>query len=174
MHAPAPAPAPAPVLLAWPQLTPDQQAQVRGLAISAVQVEYAGAGERQLAAVEAESGDDLVGLAVLVDGHAVGFLVLKRRSRAPAWAAPEDATVSGMRIDQRMQGQGLGSAALALLPQWLRQHWHGCPAIVLTVDEANLRGIKAYRRAGFEDLGLREMGRVGWVRRMRLPLGPSA
>ena len=168
MHAPTPA------LLAWSQLTPDQQAQVRGLSISEEQVEYAGAGDRQLAAVEAGASDDLAGLAVLVDGRAAGFLVLKRRSCAPAWAAPEDATVSGMRIDQRVQGQGLGSAALALLPQWLRRHWPGCPAVVLTVDEANLRGLRAYRRAGFEDLGVREMGRIGWVRRMRLPLGTPA
>jgi RimJ/RimL family protein N-acetyltransferase len=167
MHAPV-------TLMAWPRLTPDQQAQVRGLAISDEQVEYAGTGDRQLAAVEADSGDDLVGLAVLCDERAVGFLVLKRRSRAPAWAAPEDATVSGMRIDQRAQGRGLGSAALALLPQWLREHWPHCPAIVLTVDEANLRGIKSYRRAGFEDQGLREMGRIGWVRRMRLPLAACA
>jgi RimJ/RimL family protein N-acetyltransferase len=163
-----------PALLAWPRLTPEQQAQVRGLAISEAQVEYAGSGARQLAAVEAESGDDLVGLAVLVDGHAVGFLVLKRRSLAPAWAEPDGAVVSGMRIDQRLQGTGIGSSALALLPAWLRQHWPGCPAITLTVDEANLRGRKAYARAGFVDQGEREAGRIGWVRRMRLPIGPAA
>lgn len=157
--------------MAWPQLTPGQQAEVRGLAISDDQVEYAGAGPKQVSAVEAGSGDDLVGLAILADGHAVGFLVLKRRSQAPAWAAPEDAVVSGMRIDQRVQGTGLGSGALALLPHWLREHWPGCPAIALTVDETNLRGIHAYRRAGFEEHGEREVGRIGWVRRMRLIVG---
>ena len=161
-------------LLDWPRLSPAQQAGVRGLAISDEQVEYAGAGDRQLAAVQAESGTDLVGLAIVQGEQAVGFLVLKRRSRAPAWADPEDAVVSGMRIDQRVQGSGIGSSALALLPAWLRQHWPGCPAITLTVDEENLRGLKAYARAGFVDLGEREAGRIGWVRRMRLTIGPAA
>jgi RimJ/RimL family protein N-acetyltransferase len=168
----APAP-PTLRLLAWPDLSPSQQAQVRGLAVSEDGVEYAGAGDKQVAAVEAESGDDLVGLAIAMDEQAVGFLVLKRRSKAPAWARPEDAVVSGMRIDQQHQGAGLGSGALTLLPQWLRRHWPGCPAIALTVDENNLRGIKAYARAGFQDQGLRETGRIGWVRRMRLPISSA-
>jgi RimJ/RimL family protein N-acetyltransferase len=157
-------------LLAWPDLSPGQQAQVRGLAVSEDGVEFAGAGDKQVAAVEAESGDDLVGLAIITGEQAVGFLVLKQRSKAPAWARPGDAVVSGMRIDQQVQGTGIGSSALALLPQWLRQHWPGCAAIALTVDENNLRGIKAYARAGFVDQGLRETGRIGWVRRMRLPV----
>jgi RimJ/RimL family protein N-acetyltransferase len=157
-------------LLAWPDLSPSQQAQVRNLAVSEDGVEFAGAGDKQVAAVEAESGDDLVGLAIITGERAVGFLVLKQCSKAPAWARPGDAVVSGMRIDQLVQGTGIGSGALALLPQWLRQHWPACAAIALTVDEKNLRGIKAYARAGFEDQGQRETGRIGWVRRMRLPV----
>ena len=161
-------------LLAWPLLTLAQQAQVRNLAIGDDQVDYAGAGDKQVAAVETESGDDLVGLAIVMGEEPVGFLVLKRRSKAPAWASPEDAVVSGMRIDQRVQGTGIGSSALALLPAWLRRHWPGCPAIALTVDEKNLRGLRAYARAGFVDLGERVTGRIGWVRRMRLPVGNAA
>jgi RimJ/RimL family protein N-acetyltransferase len=157
-------------LLAWPLLTPAQQAEVRDLAIGDDQVDYAGAGDKQVAAVETESGDDLVGLAIVMGEQPVGFLVLKRRSKAPAWASPEDAVVSGMRIDQRVQGMGLGSGALALLPAWLHQHWPGCPGVALTVDEKNLRGAGAYRRAGFEVQGEREVGRIGWVRRMRVAL----
>jgi RimJ/RimL family protein N-acetyltransferase len=160
-------------LLAWPNLSPSQQAQVRGLAVSEDGVEYAGAGDKQVAAVEAESGDDLVGLAIVMGEQVVGFLVLKRRSKAPAWARPEEAVVCGMRIDQQRQGTGLGSGALALLPPWLRQHWPGCADIALTVDEKNLRGLKAYARAGFRDQGRRETGRIGWVRRMRLPVSSA-
>jgi RimJ/RimL family protein N-acetyltransferase len=122
---------------------------------------------------EKEVSEDLVGLAIVLEDAAVGFLVLKRRSRAPSWASPNSAIVSGMRIDQRIQGSGVGSRALTLLSEWLRHHWPETKEISLSVDELNTRGIKAYSRAGFKDLGQRVQGRIGWVRYMRKPLQSS-
>ena len=160
-------------LQSWHLLSEEQQTQVRGISISSEQIEFAGAGDKQLDSLEQEVSEELVGLAILLEDAAVGFLVLKRRSKAPSWASPKSVVVSGMRIDQRFQGSGVGSRALTLLSEWLRHHWPESQEISLSVDELNIRGIKAYSRAGFKDHGQRVQGRIGWVRYMSKPLQAS-
>ena len=90
-------------LQSWHLLSNEQQAQVRDIAISPGQIEYAGAGDKQLDSLGPEVSEEITGLAILLEDSAVGFLVLKRRSKAPSWASPNSAVVSGMRIDQRIQ-----------------------------------------------------------------------
>lgn len=158
----------------WHSLSPAQQSQVRTLSISPEQIEYAGAVEKQLASVEAEPSDDLVGLCILEGEEAIGFLVLKRGAAAPEWAPPNSVVISGMRIDQARQGGGVGSHALILLPAWLQANWPTVTDIALSVDEENSRGIKAYGRAGFVDWGQRVAGRIGWVRYMSRPVMASS
>lgn len=157
-------------LLAWPALDAAQREAVNRLRISQEHESFAGTIARAVAECEANSGDDLCGVAV-VDGHeVVGFLVMKRRTRAPDWALPDDAVLSALRIDQRQQGRGLGSMALALLPAWVRAWWPEARCLALSVDEHNAAGIKTYARAGWIDQGVRVAGRIGFVRYMRLVL----
>lgn len=159
-----------PELKTWQQLSSAQQAQVRAIRISAEQIEFAGCGAKQLEAVESHTSDQQAGLAILDGQTAVGFLVLKRGSTLPPWAPLGAALISGMRIDSAQQGRGLGSAALVLLRAWVKRHWQDCDELLLTVDEENHGGIKAYRRAGFAEIGKPEPGRIGLVRTMRLVL----
>lgn len=157
-------------LKAWQQLSPPQQAQVRAIRISAEQIEFAGCGAKQLDVVENEESDQLVGLAILDGQNVVGFLVLKRGTTLPPWAPFGAALISGMRIDSVHQGRGFGSAALALLRAWVKNHWQDCVELILTVDEENHGSMKAYQRAGFEEIGKPEPGRIGLVRTMRMIL----
>ena len=160
-------------LVTWGSLSDAQQEQVRGISVSAQQVEYAGRIDSQLASVEAESGADLVGLAALRDGEVMAFLTLKRRSKAPTWASEGLAVISAMRVDTALQGRGMGRLTLLALPTWVENNWPECHGLALSVDEDNHQGIKAYAAAGFADLGQRVQGRVGWVRYMSKPLRPS-
>lgn len=166
-------PAPPVRLVDWRLLSASQQAGVRGLSISAQQVEYAGAVDTQLAAVQAQTSDDLVGLCVLLGEQPVGFLVLKHGAQAPAWAPVGAAVISGMRIDASRQGQGIGSAALMRLPDWVGRHWPAVQSLALSVDEENARGLHAYRRAGFLALGPPVQGRIGPVLTLVRTLGRS-
>jgi RimJ/RimL family protein N-acetyltransferase len=154
-------------------LTNEQRSAVLSLQIDAQQIEYAGRTERIVESAESGNPDQVVGLAILEEETVVGFLVLKRQGSAPAWAPAGAAIVSGMRIDAAHQGRGIGSRALALSTSWLQSNWPDCKELALSVDEDNYRGIQAYVRAGLQDSGRREQGRIGWVRFMSRAIEPA-
>ena len=90
----------------WQFLSQPSKAAVRRLGINAQQSEYAGTIDRAIAHCEADSQHDVAGLAIEVQAQIVGFLLLKRRSKAPEWTMPAVATITAMRIDQARQGKG--------------------------------------------------------------------
>lgn len=157
----------------WQDLSPDERLAVGALRVSARQVEYAGTIERAIEACRDEDDDDIAGIAILDGADIAGFLVLKRGTRAPAWADARAATISALRIDESRQGCGLGAAALRALPAWIAEHWPASTALTLSVDEENLSARAAYERAGFVDHGHREAGRIGWVRTMSRAMSPD-
>jgi RimJ/RimL family protein N-acetyltransferase len=79
-----------------------------------------------------------------------------------------------MRIDLSMQGRGIGSATLQALPSWVAEHWPESHELILSVDEENAAARRAYAKAGFADHGIREQGRIGWVRYMSKAIGGLA
>lgn len=151
-------------LKCWQSLTVAEQADVRAIEVTSEQVEFAGTVERSIQACHEAPSDEVTGLAILRASRIVGFLVMKRGASAPNWAAPGTAIVSAMRIDRSCQGQGVGSAALRALPEWLNNAWPESREVALAVDEENHLARRAYARAGFIDSGRRDEGRIGWVR----------
>src|SRR5438105_8482689 len=138
-------------LVQWQALAPTEQAAVRALTVGQQQIEFAGTVEASIAQCESGRDGDIAGLAILSGAVVVGFLVLKRRSTAPAWAPADAAVVSALRIGAQHQGGGLGTAALKLIPSWVTSHWPTTSSIVLSVDEENVAGIKSYLKAGWAD-----------------------
>lgn len=157
-------------LRSWFDLSAEQQSAARELSVSAQQLEFAGATEAAVAQCEAGDADELVGVAVLVESSVAGLLLLKRGTKAPAWAPAGAVVISAMRIDARHQGQGFGTAALRQLPAWVARRWPSAASVVLSVDEENTSAIKSYLKAGWMDNGTRVAGRIGWVRHMTRPL----
>jgi ribosomal protein S18 acetylase RimI-like enzyme len=154
------------VLMPWQDLSPTDQAAVLQLSVAEHQVEFAGTVEQAVAGCEADKAGNVVGLAIRANEQIVGFLVLKRRSATPEWASPAAATVAAMRVGRGYQSKGLGSAALLALSDWIASKWPECESLCLSVDEGNTAGIRAYRKAGFQDQGTRVPGRIGYVRYM--------
>jgi RimJ/RimL family protein N-acetyltransferase len=154
------------ILIRWQDLAANDQAAVLRLEITAQQAEFAGTVQRAVASCEMDSDNDIAGLAIRSTQGIVGFLVLKRRSKAPDWALPEAAMVSAVRIDLAHQGKGLGAAALEAVAHWMASNWPESSILSLSVDEENSAGLRTYSKAGFQDHGLRVQGRIGWVRYM--------
>jgi len=154
----------------WRTLAPAEREIVTRLEISPGQVEFAGAIARSVAACEAGDPDEVAGLAIRADGRIVGWVLLKRGASAPEWVPDDAAIVSGLRIDQREQGRGIGALALAEVARWARGYWPQAARLVLRVDEGNAAGIRAYEKAGWREHGERRIGRVGVERTMTLAL----
>ena len=154
----------------WGTLASAERQAVLRLEISADQVEFAGPVERSVAACAVGNPADIAGLAIRAAGRIVGWVLLKRGASAPDWVPDDAAVVSGLRIDQREQGRGIGALALAELARWAGRHWPQAARLVLRVDEGNVAGIRAYEKAGWREVGERRVGRVGVERTMTLPL----
>lgn len=150
----------------WRTLAPTEREAVLRIEIDADQVEFAGTIARSIAACEAGDPAAVAGLAIRVDGEAVGWVLLKRGASAPDWVGAGDVVISGLRIDRRQQGRGLGALALAALAAWVARHWPKAGHLVLRVDEGNIAGIRAYEKAGWREVGERRVGRVGVERTM--------
>ena len=157
-------------LVDWHALTLVELDAVLSLEISAEQREFAGDVGKSVAACEAANPAEVAGLAVRVDDAIVGWVVLKRGGCAPDWVAADAAVVSGLRIDARHQGRGLGGAALAALADWVMRHWPQAALLTLRVDDGNAAGIRAYEKAGWVETAERRVGRVGVERTMSLRL----
>jgi RimJ/RimL family protein N-acetyltransferase len=161
-------------LVPWQDLSPPQQACVRRLQITDAQIEFSGTIENAIAVCEADQAGHIVGLALSHGEQIIGFMLVKQSSAAPDWTPTGAAIISALRIDQTQQGRGLGTAALQALPDWVERNWTHISALVLSVDEENVAGIRAYQKAGFRDLGQRVPGRIGYVRYMFRAMGLDA
>jgi RimJ/RimL family protein N-acetyltransferase len=163
---------PAAALLAWQHLVPAERDAVLRLEISAEQIEFAGTTSKSVAACEAGDTAEVAGLAIRTSdsGDIVGWVLLKRATAGPSWVGPDTAVVSGLRIDMRHQGRGIGATALAELARWVLRHWPGTTTLALRVDDSNVAGIRAYEKAGWVETGERRTGRVGIERTMSLRL----
>ena len=157
-------------LVEWQALAPPEREAVARLEIDARQAEYAGTIARSIAAREAADAAEVAGLAIRAGGEIVGWLLLKRGGAAPDWVGADAAVVSGLRVDQRQQGRGIGAAALDAMARWVARHWPQAARLQLRVDDGNLAGIRAYEKAGWREIGERRIGRVGVERTMALSL----
>lgn len=153
-------------LIEWSLLSEAEQHEVRSLEISDQQLNFTGPTKSAVELAEDSDGQDLVGLAIIVDPVVVGLLLLKRRSKALLWVPVNAAAVSAFRIDLRHQSQGFGTRALDLVPGWVKQNWPESQSLVLAVDEPNTAAIRSYIKAGWTDDGITVRGSVGWERRM--------
>jgi GNAT superfamily N-acetyltransferase len=157
-------------LVDWRALSPDERSAVRTLEISTQQIEFAGTIDKSVAACEAGDPAEVAGLAIRVEQHLVGWVVLKRGASAPAWVGAQAVVVSGLRIAAPHQGRGIGSLALAEMARWVPRHWPGTSRLTLRVDDDNGAAIRAYEKAGWVEIDERHMGRVGLERTMSLRL----
>ena len=89
--------------------------------------------------------DGNVSFIVLIDAHAVGFLLAR--------VTCDEAEIISLAIDRAFRRRGFGSHLLATLEVELSAS--PCKRIFLEVDETNIDAVKLYYRHGFVKVGLR-------------------
>ncbi|HJF32138.1 MAG TPA: GNAT family N-acetyltransferase [Sporosarcina psychrophila] len=69
--------------------------------------------------------------------------------------------IRSFSTDFHQQGKGYGKNALMLTPEFVRNHFMGINEIVLAVNVKNKSAQALYKKCGYIDEGVREMGRNG-------------
>ena len=123
--------------------------------------------------LERARGDaHLLPVVITESGEAIGLFALAtgpHRDKYLPQPDPDAVALSSLSLDERVQGRGLGTRAMRLVPDFARQHLPQAQRIILVVNQRNERARRVYERAGFAVTATRE-GRIGpqWV--MTLPM----
>jgi RimJ/RimL family protein N-acetyltransferase len=92
----------------------------------------------------------------------VGFFVLHDSKDIQAITNNPNAMLFGsFSINYIHQGKGYAKKALHLLPEFIMKHFPNINEIVLAVNEKNVAARQLYKKSGFEDKGLRRLGKIG-------------
>ncbi len=163
---PPPTATPVPVTLT--RISPHHLSRVAHIQVAPAQVIYSGT--VQEAFEEAEPRVDFHGIQRM--GQIVGFFKIDRDYfKKYSFATPMEVGLRAFMVDQRLQGQGVGTAAVAALPAYIRATYPGISAIALTVNQSNPAAYRCYAKGGFEDTGqIWTFGAAGPQNVMRMPL----
>jgi len=141
---------------------------VANIRVDADQVKFAGTVAEAFEADEA--GVDFHG--IFRDETAWGFFKIDRDYAARFDFCP--AGELGLRafiVDRARQGQGIGTAAVRALPDYLPRLYQQAPSIALTVNLINPAARAAYLKGGFVDTGeIYPHGDAGPQNILRMPL----
>jgi ribosomal protein S18 acetylase RimI-like enzyme len=148
-----------------------QKQQLDGLTVHPEQLAYSGDIYCALNSLLVNpTPDSIKGFALLAGDVPVAFLLLKRPPCLPHWAHEDSATLHALQVDRRQQGHGFGKACLQALPEAALQAWPQIKALELSVDADNVAAMRLYLAAGWVDSGEAYKGRIGYERRLSLPL----
>lgn len=99
---------------------------------------------------------------IFAEGTPVGFFVLHQGAEISTYTSNSNAMlVRAFSVNHSHQGKGYAKEAMRLLPEFVRTHFPTVDEIVLAVNQRNVAAQKLYLGAGFEDLGLRKIGKIG-------------
>ncbi|NYE93998.1 ribosomal protein S18 acetylase RimI-like enzyme [Psychromicrobium silvestre] len=127
--------------------------EIRCLRIAEEQVAFVGRPQELLELAELEPDRDL--FAVREGGKVVGTGTLHPQAAARlGWATDDPAALlRAVLIGLDFQGRGLGAAVAEAAVALAEQRYPEASGVVLSVNEANLAGQRAYRSAGYDVVG---------------------
>lgn len=149
-------------------LTPELRDAALRITVAPQQVRFGGTPASSIPVADRETARESV--VILRDGRPAGYFQLDTRSVPGAIAGPHILGLRALVIDQSLQGQGIGRAAMLALPDYVRTRFPGRTTVMLTVNADNPPAIALYAATGFADagLGLYEGGHSGPQHVLRL------
>lgn len=135
-------------MLTIQEMNPSHAEQVAKLSVSDAQKPFVGTIDEILCNV----GPSVRPHVITDNEHIVGFFLLDNHyQQCVDFLEQESLGLRAYFIGQAFQGKGYGKQAVALLKDYLQQHYPQFEAIYLTVNCKNLGAIHCYLQAGFED-----------------------
>jgi GNAT superfamily N-acetyltransferase len=128
------------------------RAAVLRIDVAPEQVRFAGVPAAAVGVADREPARESV--VILRDGVPVGYFQLDRNGVPGAPTGPEILGLRALAIDRSAQGQGVGAAAMAALPAYVRARFPERRTVALTVNDDNPAAIALYARARFVDAGV--------------------
>jgi ribosomal protein S18 acetylase RimI-like enzyme len=125
--------------------------EVLRIAVAPDQVRFGGVPAQSIPVADRDDARESV--VILRDSVPVGYFQLDTRSVPGAPAAADIVGLRALAIDRSAQGQGVGTAAMAALPAYVRARFPTRRFVTLTVNTDNPPAIALYARAGFRDAG---------------------
>jgi RimJ/RimL family protein N-acetyltransferase len=114
-------------------------------------------------------------VAILRDDEPVGFFALDPADAICGYVAAPSVALRAFFVDAHLQGQGIATAALRVLPLFVGREHPDARAVVLTVNVSNPVARRLYERAGFRGEGRMHLGgAAGPQDVLVLPLQPPA
>ena len=110
-----------------------------------------------------QNDDFFVYPVTVLDGeHIVGFFVLDfGGDKFEFTANPESVLLRSLSINPKFQGKGIGSNVMISLDYFIKEHFHDCREIVLSVNERNTSALGIYLKTGYHLTGKIKEGRSG-------------
>lgn len=99
----------------------------------------------------------------VLDGeYIVGFFVLDfGGDKFEFTANPESVLLRSLSINPEFQGKGIGLNVMISLDHFIKEHFHNCKEIVLSVNERNTSALRIYLKTGYHLTGKIKEGRSG-------------
>lgn len=101
-------------------------------------------------------------LVIVDDGKTVGFFVLDYGEVIQDLTDnPNAVAIRSLSVNPDCQGKGIGTQAMQLVPDFLREYFADIDEIVLSVNAKNTAAYRVYQRAGYLDTGRMIDGAMG-------------
>ncbi|WP_026907069.1 GNAT family N-acetyltransferase [Paucisalibacillus globulus] len=99
---------------------------------------------------------------ILYNGTPVGFFVLHGWEGVKDYSDNKDAIlIRGYSVNSEFQGKGIAKESLLVLDSFVKKEFPNKKEIILAVNHKNKIAQHVYKKGGFEDKGIRVMGRKG-------------
>lgn len=109
-----------------------------------------------------QNEEDRYPIVILFDDVPAGFFVLHGWEGVKAYSENRKALLlRAYSINTSFQGKSIATQSLQLLPEFVKKHFPHTNEVILAVNKMNERAQYVYKQCGFQDKGIRAMGKIG-------------
>lgn len=97
---------------------------------------------------------------VFAEGKIAGFFVLDFGNDKFEFTAQSDSVLlRSLSINPKFQGKGIGTSVMNAIDVFVKEHFHDCREIVLSVNKRNISALEIYLKTGYHLTGKIKEGR---------------